>query len=205
MAWLALLRHGVTEWNQLGLIQGRIDVALNAAGVARLQTIRAHADFLDADWLTSPLQRAVQTATLLNPQKKPTIAPPLIETDWGEFEGLRSRDIAGRIRELKLKPDYGLDFTPPGGESAREVRARLTAWAATLGDTNRGCVAVTHKGVIRCALSAACDWDMADEFDIEPDWALPHIFQISDGEMRLLRLNHPWSESPTGPNELKSI
>jgi probable phosphoglycerate mutase len=52
----------------------------------------------------------------------------------------------------------GLDFRPPGGESPREVRARLESLFADL--TDELVVCVTHKGVIRAALSLATGWDM---------------------------------------------
>ena len=76
------------------------------------------------------------------------------------------------------------------------VRRRLLAWLASA-NTVTGTVAVTHKGVIRAVLSAACDWDMRDEFRPKPEWSLPHIFGFDgDGKLRLLRLNCPWDESP---------
>lgn len=209
MAWIALVRHGITEWNERGRIQGRTDIGLNARGLAEAQQARLCDDFLRAQWMTSPLQRAVQTAARLNPQAHPSIHTDLIETNWGDFEGNRRDELPQRIRELKLIPSFGLDFRPPNGESARMVRCRLLRWFATLIGSDSPIVAVTHKGVIRCALSAACDWDMNDEFHAHVDWSLPHIFVVDgdggDGDggedggevrVRLVRLNCPWDESP---------
>ncbi len=202
MVWIALVRHGITEWNERGLIQGRTDIPLNETGVAQLQQARPGEAFLRARWVTSPLQRAVQTAAILNPRGKAETHPDLIETNWGPFEGIRRDQLARRIRELALQPDHGLDFRPPGGESARMVRRRLLGWFETLADANTeteagAVVAVTHKGVIRSVLSAACDWDMSDEFRPKPDWSLPHVFAWeTGGTLRLVRLNCPWDQPP---------
>ena len=199
MAWIALVRHGITEWNELGLIQGRTDIPLNATGVAQLQQTRLCDEFLRARWFTSPLQRAVQTAAILNPRAGAEIHPDLIETNWGQFEGTHRTDLPRRIRARALEPDCGLDFIPPAGESARMVRRRLLRWFAKVAatHTDTAMVAVTHKGVIRSVLSAACGWDMTTDFNPEPNWSLPHIFEFGPGEtLRLVRLDCPWDEPP---------
>ena len=197
MAWIALVRHGITEWNELGQIQGQTDIPLSTAGVAKLQRARPGGDFLRARWVTSPLKRAVQTAAILNPGVTAEIHPDLIETNWGEFEGTRRDQLPERIRALGLTPDHGLDFLPPAGESPRMVRQRLIAWFEAVAATNTAVVAVTHKGVIRSALSAACDWQMEADFRPKPDWSLPHLFELEAGRaLRLTRLNCPWDQPP---------
>ena len=198
--WIALVRHGVSRWNERNLIQGRTDIALSDAGIARLKQTQPCAQWLAARWLCSPLQRAQATAALLNPAGDIEITEALIETNWGEFEGLRRDRLAARIAELNLTPDHGLDFQPPGGESARMVQARLAAWLRGLPIGAR-MVAVTHKGVIRNALSLACDWQMSDEFRPKPNWALPHLFCVVEGELRLVQLNCAWGEVPPWAGE----
>jgi probable phosphoglycerate mutase len=54
----------------------------------------------------------------------------------------------------------GLDFRPPGGESPREVCARLQALLGELARDPRPVVAVCHKGIMRAALVLATGWDM---------------------------------------------
>jgi len=204
-AWIALVRHGVTDWNARGLIQGQTDIPLSPAGAAKLRQTAAGiaCDFRRARWFTSPLARARQTAALLNPGAAATVEPALMEANWGEFEGARRDDLAARIRELGLQPRRGLDFRPPGGESPREVRRRLARWLAALaaGAGGRPAVAVTHKGVLRSALSLACDWDMRGDFDatfgVTVRWEAAQVFRVDRaGRVRLLRLNCPWDEPP---------
>ena len=191
------------------MIQGRTDIPLSAGGVATLRRVRAGDAFLRARWVTSPLQRAVQTAAILNPRVQADIHPDLIETHWGEFEGVRRDELPQRIRDLALDPACGLDFLPPGGESARMVQRRLLRWFETTAadsDTAAGAVvAVTHKGVIRSALSAACGWDMSGDLRPKPDWSLPHLFRLgADGKLQLVRLNCPWAQPPDSDSDSDS-
>lgn len=202
-AWIALVRHGVTDWNARGIIQGRTDIPLSAAGRAKLRRTRGAiaGDFLRARWFASSLTRARQTAAILNPGAAVAVHDALMEADWGDFEGLRRDELAGRIRDLRLTPRRGLDFRPPGGESPREVRRRLARWFAEVAESPAPAVAVTHKGVLRSALSLACDWDMRADFDatfgVEVKWDAPHVFGVGgDGRVRLLRLNCPWDAPP---------
>jgi len=204
--WIALVRHGVTDWNARGLIQGQTDIPLSPAGEAKLRQTAATIadDFRRARWFASSLTRARQTAALLNPGAAVTVAAALAEANWGEFEGLRRDDLAARIRELGITPRRGLDFRPPGGEGARGVRQRLAGWFAEVAAGGGGAgpvVAVAHKGVLRSALSLACDWDMAADFDatfgVTVRWDAPQVFRVDgDGRVRLLRLNCPWDEPP---------
>ncbi len=197
MAWIALLRHGVTEWNQRGLIQGRTDTELSAAGAETLRQTHPADGFLRARWHASPLRRAAHTAALLNPDAPALSCAALIEANWGDFEGLHRSTLEARIHALVLMPNRGLDFTPPGGESARMVRRRLLPWLSATAAAHPAALAVTHKGVIRSVLSAACDWDMAADFNQKIDWTLPHIFRFdAGGKLRLARLNCPWNEPP---------
>lgn len=157
MTPLLLIRHGATEWNASRRLQGRADTGLSAAGRAEVESWRLPAAFAEARWLTSPLRRARETAALLT-DRPVTVEPRLIEMDWGAWEGLRATDLDAE--ELTAREALGLDFRPPGGESPREVCARIRHLAAELAGDPTPVVAVCHKGVIRAALALATGWDM---------------------------------------------
>jgi probable phosphoglycerate mutase len=157
MTSLLLIRHGATEWNASGRLQGRADIGLSAAGRAEAESWRLPVAFAEARWLTSPLRRARETAALLTDGPVP-VEPRLIEMDWGAWEGLRATDLDAE--DLAAREALGLDFRPPGGESPREVCARIRLLAAELAGDRTPVVAVCHKGVIRAALAFATGWDM---------------------------------------------
>ncbi|MCC6920219.1 MAG: histidine phosphatase family protein [Alphaproteobacteria bacterium] len=188
MTLLALLRHGTTSWNTEGRTQGRADIGLSAAGIAELRALSVPARLSGAAWIASPLGRAQQTAALLHGPARPE--PRLIETDWGAWEGLPVTAYRPFAAHMTGRGRGGLDLRPPGGESPRDVQARLRDLFAELATATAPVVGVTHKGVIRAALSLATGWDMADKAPVKLAWRALHLFDIAaDGSLSLREAN----------------
>ncbi|MGH6728411.1 MAG: histidine phosphatase family protein [Pseudolabrys sp.] len=155
------IRHGETDWNVQGRLQGRHDVPLNARG--RAQGVhcgeilcdlfaRAGRDPADFDYVSSPLKRASATMELaraaLGLAAQGYRAEPLLaEIAFGDWEGstiaqLHERDPPGIAQREHDK----WHFVPPGGESYAMVAARMRRWYESLaGDT----VAAAHGGTAR--------------------------------------------------------
>ena len=187
---LALIRHGTTEWNTDGRIQGSTDIPLSEIGRAEVRSWKVPAEFRDFVWISSPLARARQTAALLGADSV-AIEPRIREMDWDQWEGLTLADLRKNFAaELAAKEARGVDFRAPGGESPRQVMARIELWLADIAEAGKPTVAVTHKGVVRAALALATGWDMLDKWPVEIDWSSVHLFAV-DGEGRLTaeRLN----------------
>ena len=72
MTLLALIRHGPTEWNESGIVQGRSDIPLSEAGRALVSSWQQPAELSGFDWVSSPLQRAMETAAILSGKSAPT-------------------------------------------------------------------------------------------------------------------------------------
>ena len=188
---LVLVRHGPTEWNAARRLQGRANIPLSPAGRAAVSRRVLPAELAGLRWLTSPLARARQTAELLGVAARPE--PALIEMDYGAWEGLtlqaaRAADPAAAL----VNEARGLDFRPPGGESPRQVQARLIGLAGRLLAEGRDTGAVTHKGVIRAAMALATGWDMTGKPPVRLDWAAAHLFLLdSAGHWSLARADIP--------------
>lgn len=180
---LALLRHGDTEWSAQGRIQGRSDVPLSEAGRAALR----HLDVPQGMRVVcSPLRRCVETAELLT-DSPVTREPRLIEMSWGAWEGRRLADLRGEFGEaMRANEARGWDFRPEGGESPREVLARVRGWLMELTEPT---LAVTHRGVIRAVFAAASGWDMLGKPPVKLDWSALHFFTIEEGVATVDRLN----------------
>jgi len=118
VAWL--VRHGETEWSLAGRHTGLTDLPLTARGEA---TARALAGRLrgigPARVYTSPLKRAARTCALAGFGDVAVTDPDLVEWDYGEFEGLTSREIRARQPGWALFRDGC-----PGGEALAGVGAR---------------------------------------------------------------------------------
>jgi broad specificity phosphatase PhoE len=183
---LALLRHAETAWSAEGRIQGRSDPPLSDAGRAALGAVRMPDACRGMRVVTSPLARCVETAALLgapDASREPRIA----EMSWGRWEGRRLEDLRSELgATMRENEARGLDFRPDGGESPREVLARVSQWLASLSEPT---LAVTHRGVIRAVLAAATGWDMRGKPPARLDWDAFHIFDVSAGKPRVNRLN----------------
>jgi len=200
MVPLVLIRHGPTDWNAAGRIQGHTDVPLSEAGRRAVRTWRLPTEIAEAvddwDWLTSPLSRTLETAEILLPSAARASLrhePALIEMYWGSWEGQALADIrrAGGTETIEAEA-RGLDFCPPGGESPRQVQTRLAPLFAALAARGRPVVAVTHKGVIRAVMARAAGWDMVGQAPAKLRYACAHRFALeTGGTPRIERLNIP--------------
>ncbi|MEP7207248.1 MAG: histidine phosphatase family protein [Casimicrobiaceae bacterium] len=198
MADLYVLRHATTSWNELGRMQGRRDIPLSAAGRAELGQWRAPEDLTTgATWLSSPLARAVDTAAALG-GVTPRIERALIEMDWGAWEGATLPALRARHgNAFTANADRGLDFRPPGGESPREVLARVEAWVRRQAADDQTAIAVTHKGVMRALLVAATGWNMLGPPPARFEHGcLQHFTIAADGSVMLMRCNVPLTADP---------
>jgi broad specificity phosphatase PhoE len=117
---LYLIRHGETAWTLSGQHTGRTDIPLTAHGedMAReLAPVLKSVDF--GAVLTSPRQRAMRTCALAEPGAKAMIEPDLAEWDYGDYEGMLSREIR------QAHPGWNVFRDGcPGGETLAEVAAR---------------------------------------------------------------------------------
>ena len=125
---LFLFRHGETDWNREGRLQGHTDTPLNAAGFAQAEALsealRSHR--LDAI-VSSDLLRALTTARIAaEALKVPLFTEPLLrETNVGEAEGLLWAEAKARFGEELSERWYADDDVAfPGGESGLMTRTR---------------------------------------------------------------------------------
>lgn len=151
------VRHGETDWNVEGRIQGWTDTPLNQKGHAQARAvadaIRANvaADFT---FVVSPLQRARQTmgyiaeALALAPQRV-LVEPAVKELGFGVWEGKP-------FWELKASPLYPAhpedrySWRPDQGESYEDGHTRISDWLDTL---DRPTVVVAHGAIGRCLIA----------------------------------------------------
>jgi broad specificity phosphatase PhoE len=165
---LYYVRHGLTDWNLAGRLQGHRDTPLNQTGRAQaarcgeiLRDLFARVDRPAAhyDYVSSPLGRARDTmeilrATLGLPPAGYAIEPRLTEISFGEWEGLTYPEVMLRDPDVVAKREADKwEFLPPGGENYRQLALRVGAWYATL---KHDTVVCAHGGTGR-ALVALLD------------------------------------------------
>jgi probable phosphoglycerate mutase len=185
---IALVRHMPTAWNAAARMQGGSDQPLDpgAAPAWRLPP-----EFAGFRALSSPLRRAVETAERLG--LAPRSDARLGEMAWGAWEGRTLAELRVELGpEMADMEARGLDFRPPGGESPRDVQARLVLLFAELAAAGTPAIAITHKGVIRAALALATGWDMRGKPPYRLSWHAAHLFAVDRaGRPAIERLNLP--------------
>lgn len=189
---IAFLRHGPTDWNEEGRIQGRIDMPLSEAGRANMARLLPPAGFETARAYTSPLERARETASLLGfPQAIPD--GRLAEHNWGAWEGLTREEILARDgADAFTKAGSGIDFTPKDGESTRDLLARVAAFLCERATEDRNAIAIAHRGVLRSAYTLATGWDMRTPMPAKLDLTCALILEVdAGGTPRIAELNTP--------------
>jgi broad specificity phosphatase PhoE len=118
---LFLLRHGETEWSKSGQHTGRTELDLTETGQEQAKLAADALSVLTLDHplvISSPRQRALVTAELAG-LKVDEVSPLLAEWDYGDYEGLTTKQIREKV------PDW-LVWTHgcPGGESMQQVSDR---------------------------------------------------------------------------------
>lgn len=158
---LFLVRHGETDWNREGRLQGGQDIPLNALGreqaaeaARRLRALTPA--FAQSDYVASPMQRARETMTILRrglslPPDGFRIDERLRELTFGAWEGFTWREVRKAECELaqaRERDKWG--FVPPGGESYRMLAERIRP---VLEGLSADTVMVSHGGVARAVLA----------------------------------------------------
>lgn len=182
MIRFAMLRHGHTDWNRAGRIQGRTDIPLDEEARDVLSAFRLPQTWQDAELYSSPLKRAFETGQIVA-GRDPVTVNALIEMDWGQWEGLRGVDLkadpASGFRDIE---HWGWDYRPPEGESPDDVWNRVAQWLFTLESDS---IAVCHIGIMRMVLAKAHKWD----FDGPAPFAVKRnrlfIIEVEDGTARV--------------------
>lgn len=148
-----ILRHGQTEWNAAGRIQGQKNSDLTDLGKAQAQVqneLLKAANLPDnVSYWCSPLGRCRQTAALALADlcAEPQLDDRLMEVSAGAFEGLSLEEVGQshpHLLEADLVPSW--HYHAPGGESFDTFRARIQSW---LDDLTGPTVVVTHGMVSR--------------------------------------------------------
>jgi probable phosphoglycerate mutase len=162
---LYFLRHGETDWNAEGRLQGRKDVPLNLLG--REQAARAGRKLKKLllsqgenpealPYQSSPLLRTRQTLQLARlelglPPEGGDLDDRLIEFTFGRWEGLTWPEVCVRDPEMaQAREADKWNFTPPGGESYAQLARRLEPW---LEAQTAPSVVVSHGGVARVLMT----------------------------------------------------
>jgi broad specificity phosphatase PhoE len=148
---LILVRHGQTQVNAEGRLQGRSDAPLTELGrqqAAALAVVVAGAKRV----VSSPLPRAMETAAMLGPPVD--VDERWTEIDYGGLEGVAFADVPVATWQ-RWRHDPA--FVPAGGESLDDVGHRVARACEALFDeaVDANVVVVSHVSPIKAAVAWA--------------------------------------------------
>jgi broad specificity phosphatase PhoE len=149
---IIFVRHGQTEVNREGRLQGRLDAPLTELGREQARLVAAGLASSGAvAVLTSPLLRAAETAHEIASMLGVDVEADarLIEVDYGEWDGRKFSEVApeewGQWRD-------DVAFVPPGGESLLTVATRVGDFCSARLIAESTIIAVSHVSPIKAAV-----------------------------------------------------
>ena len=195
---LILVRHGQTESNKLGRIQGINASPLTHIGREQAEAAsRALASDAPFALYSSPLPRALQTAEAIGyrADTQPVEVKELIEMDVGEFEGLSGPQLRERFPDVMRSWDEDPAATVmPSGESLYDVRDRAWPVIQSLAERHESetVVAVTHNFTIHTIVCTALDMPLNNFRKLRIDLGSITRLEITSARTTLVSLNETW-------------
>jgi probable phosphoglycerate mutase len=186
-----LLRHGETEWNLDGRLQGQLDSPLTDLGRRQAQQL---ADLLANTFgetdlppiQASPLGRAQQTANLIRGRFATTlhlVEPRLTEVSFGDWEGLTFDDIENDWADLiDSYDDLDWLFEAPNGEGYEQAVARADSW---LQSQSGRLIAISHGLTAQLICSLYLGLSRADVAAFTVEHGV--IYHLHDGKIDTIR------------------
>jgi broad specificity phosphatase PhoE len=195
---LILIRHGETDFNRDGLIQGRGEQPLNETGLAQAaaagRAVSREAPFV---LYHSSITRAVQTARAISDASHVKAVPleGVEELDPGEFEGLTGPEMRKRYPDVMTSWDRDPGATTmPGGESLGQVQRR--AWQAVSRvareNPDQKVIVVTHNFPIQTIICQALGMPLNNFRRLSVALGSITRFELSDSTARLVSMNERW-------------
>lgn len=194
---IVLIRHGITEGNEMHMYYGSTDVSLSERGKRLLEEQRENGVYPlpeDAQYVTTGMLRTEQTLAIIYGEKQHEVIEDLRELDFGEFE-MRTYE------ELNSVPAYqrwitaeDLETAPPGGESINEFTRRIRRGFDELKVRNElymlklrnhrkeaTTICICHGGVISGIMDYIWPGEHKNFFEWIPDPGHGYILDVEDG------------------------
>ena len=172
---LYIMRHGQTDWNKKGKIQGKTDIELNEEGIEQAKKAREFLENYPIDMIVaSPLKRARKTAEIINETRKVPIMfdKALEERGFGHFEGKIRKEIHDEILNSEILDNYSLNKEYKGVETIQELCDRVWGLLNELKEeyADKNILLVTHGGVTRAIsgyFNGANDKGILEDLDLQ--------------------------------------
>lgn len=161
---LYIVRHGQTDWNARGLLQGQSDIPMNNEGIKQAKMLSKNLQDIKFDAIfSSDLVRAKRTAEIIAFERKMAVATTklLRERRYGKFEGKPYRmmhqfhntwEKLSKQERSRLRADQGY-------ETDEEAVSRFITFIREVSTVHLGktILIVAHGGIMRAFLNHLSD------------------------------------------------
>lgn len=145
---LYAVRHGQTEKNKYGLVQGQTETDLNEIGISEAEKLQSLVSSLNIDVvISSPLKRAKDTARIITNNQLPiNIDDRLIERDWGLCEGAHIDEV-----DTVKCWNFFLNTDDNGIEKVQDLLKRVSEFLEDIKVrySDKNVLVVTHSAILR--------------------------------------------------------
>lgn len=207
-----LMRHGETEWNRAGRLQGQSDIPLDEFGIELAEkTAEGLKDVCFDAVFSSPLQRALETARIVTGNRKVKVETDerLKEIHFGAGEGARfdeaKRDESHPVHNFFCRPEC---YLPTGeAESFDRVRERGKSFLeekvfpmeerlAAEGGKSGNILIVAHGAFNRCILNRIAGIPDREFWKINLPNCAVSVLSLERGELRILEESRVYYDKP---------
>ncbi len=165
---LYLIRHGETDFNKVGRMQGRLDIDMNLVGFRQAMLLHNRLANVEFDYaFSSPMKRAVDTASEILRGKDLVIY---------KMEELNNSDIGDRQGQLfstfiknyqNSHDDFSHLLAETGGESYRDIHKRFMVFLEEIEELSaKNILVVTHSAIISTAIKMALNYPIGSRLPI---------------------------------------
>ncbi len=167
-----LVRHGETNWNEIGKIQGHIDIELNEKGRFQAEILSKKLKEKKIQQIyCSDLARAYQTARIINHNMKVPIVKDqrLRERNYGTWQTLTWEQVHNNNPKIKqIWKNYPLKSKPPKGESIEEIINRVFNFFSEINtNIDKNILIIAHNTPLRLIIAKAKKLKMEQIFEID--------------------------------------
>lgn len=191
---IIFVRHGQTQWNQEGRVQGYAPTSISETGSVQIKNLIKIIELLRPNIIfSSPIIRALESAEILSKALSLKIVslPELTEFNVGEWYGKT-------VEELNLTSKSWVDFhndpttaSPPKGEEILDFQKRVVMGIKFIIDSGKKCnIVVTHAEVIRVAICYFIGLPIRQLTSIRIDTGSLSIIKIHKDRSQLTTLNY---------------
>lgn len=186
MTRLYLARHGETEWNKNGRVQGRTDTELSAAGIRQAKLLARRLIKEDIKVIySSTLRRALKTAEIIAEYKQCEIigSDKCQEMCFGPWEGMTISEIKDKYSEhYRAYREDPANFKLPGAETFIDLAERTCSAIMDIVQLHKGenILLVSHGTAIKAAIARLLGTDIISFNRLRIENASVSILEFSE-------------------------